>query len=122
MREPAVRLNVGLELEEEEPIKVSLLINSIYYFIESVFIMAVKEGFRLVVIHQGRLLTDQTYKTVKGARIAFLKHYGYKAWREGTKAEWSVFYPPESQWFHEKFQGLDPLECAAAFYPLIIDY
>lgn len=121
MRETAVKLNVGLEQEEEDPVKVSLLINSIYYFIESVFITSVKDGYRLVVMHQGRLLTDRTYKTVKGARIAFLKLYGYKAWREGTKAEWSVFYPPESQWLNEKFQGIDPLQCAGAFYPLIID-
>ena len=122
VREPAVRLNVGLELEEKKPVKVSLLINSIYYFIESVFIMAVKDGYRLVVMHRGRLLTDRTYKSVKGARIAFLKLYGYKAWREGARAEWSIFYPPEPQWLNKKFQGLDSLECAAAIYPLIIDH
>lgn len=121
MREPAVGLNVVLEQEEEESIKISLLLNSIYYFIESVFIMAVKEGYRLVVMHRGRLLTDQTYKTVKGARIAFLKLYGYKAWREGARAEWSIFYPPEPQWLNEKFQGIDSLQCASALYPITID-
>jgi len=104
MNQPELKLNVELGQETETPIRISLLINSIYYFIESVFIMAVKEGYRLVVIHQGRLLTDEMYKTAGGARVAFIKRYGNKAWRDGVKAEWSRFYPPESNWLGDKFR------------------
>lgn len=96
------KLDVELGQKDEKPIQISLLVNSIYYFIESVFIMAVNKGYRLVAIHQGRLLTDEIYKTARGARIAFLKLYGNKAWRNGVKAEWSRFYPPEPEWFGEK--------------------
>lgn len=98
------KLKVKSGQNGEKPIQISLLVNSIYYFIESVFIMAVNEGYRLVAIHQGRLLTDEIYKTPRGARIAFLKFYGNKAWRNGVKAQWSRFYPPEAKWFVEKFK------------------
>ncbi len=105
MKQPEMQRNVELKQEAEGPINISLLINSIYYFIESVFIMVVKEGYRLVVIHHGRLLTDEIYKTARGARVAFLKRFGYKAWREGVKAEWSLFYAPESRWLDNRFSG-----------------
>lgn len=104
MKQPELKLNVEFEQKAESPIRISLLINSIYYFIESVFIITVKEGYRLVVIHQGRLLTDEIYKTARGARIGFLKRYGNKAWRDGVKADWSRFYPPEPNWVGDKFR------------------
>ncbi|MDQ1353820.1 MAG: hypothetical protein QG657_4127 [Acidobacteriota bacterium] len=104
MKQPELKLNVELEQKAESPVRISLLINSIYYFIESVFIMTVKEGYRLVIIHQCRLLTDEIYKTARGARIAFAKRYGNKAWRVGVKAEWSRFYPPERNWLDDKFR------------------
>jgi hypothetical protein len=104
MRQSAPSLNIELQQKEEKPIKISRLINSIYYFIESVFIIAEKQGYRLVAIHQGKLLTDQTYKTVKGARIAFLKMWSYKAWKEGVKAKWSHFYPPDPKWLEKNIQ------------------
>jgi hypothetical protein len=86
-------------------IQISVLTNSIYYFIETVFIMAVKNGYRLIVIQQRRLLTDEIYKTPGGARIAFLKFYGNKAWEEGVKAIWSKFYPPIPGWCDRKLLG-----------------
>ncbi|MCP5104732.1 MAG: hypothetical protein GY950_15210, partial [bacterium] len=76
MRQTAMRFSAGLEYRKEDPVKISLLINSIYYFIESVFIMELREGYRLLVLHRGRVLADEIYKTVKGARIAFVKMYG----------------------------------------------
>ena len=104
MTQAAPSLNVELRQEEEIPIKISRLVNSIYYFIESVFIIAEKQGYRLVAIHQGNLLTDQTYKTAKGARIAFLKFWSYRVWRDGVKPKWSHFYPPDPKWLEKKFQ------------------
>jgi hypothetical protein len=64
--------------------------------------MTVEGGYRLVVIHHGYLLTDETYKTPKGAKIAFLKFWNYKAWQEGVKPQWSHFYPPETKWLEKK--------------------
>jgi hypothetical protein len=98
MKQSVPVLNVELCQDEETKTKISRLINSIYYFIEFVFIIAENEGYRLVVIHQGELLTNQIYKTAKGARIAFLKFWGYRAWKEGVKPKWSIFYPPDAKW------------------------
>ncbi len=88
--------------KDREPIQISVLNNSIYYLLEIVFIAAVKEGYRLVVILNRKLLTDKIYKTSKGARIGFLRLYGEKAWRDDVKAEWSCFYPPDKGWVEKK--------------------
>jgi len=102
-----MRNNLNLELKLEQT-KMSRLINSIYYFIEYVFIMAENESYRLVAIHQGKLLTNETYKTAKGAKIAFLKFWNYRAWQEGVRPKWSPFYPPDSKWLKEKKEIIRP--------------
>jgi hypothetical protein len=82
--------------------EISLLVNSAYYFIECVFILRLRDHFRLVALHHGTVLTDACYRTLKGARIAFAKKYKKKAWKEEVKAEWSVFYDPDNRWLEEK--------------------
>ena len=79
----------------EEGQRISLLINSVYYFIETVFILETAEGYRLIAIHQDKICTDKTYKTPRGAKIAYRKLFGYKAWEGGVIPNWSPFYPPE---------------------------
>lgn len=90
-----------LNKDEIKP-SVSLLVNSIYYFIECVFILKYPAHFRLVALHRGHVLVDQNYRTFKGAKIAFTRMYRYKAWREGVDPEWSPFYSPESKWFDRR--------------------
>lgn len=106
--EPGAAVHLNVELRQAEtrgdPIKVSLLINSVYFFIESVLILETAEGYRMLAIHQGKLIADETYKTPKGAKIAFLKFFGYKAWDEGVKPQWTPFYPPEQPWLDEKYR------------------
>lgn len=104
IRRAAVQLNLELRQQEEEPARISLLINSVYYFIESVFIAETSAGFRLSATHHGATLADEMYKTLKGARIAFAKRFAYKAWQEGVKPQWTPFYPPEKDWLKEKLQ------------------
>ena len=58
---------------QSDNIRISVLTNSIYYFIETVYIMSVKNGYRLIVIQQRRLLTDEIYKTPRGGPHCFLK-------------------------------------------------
>jgi hypothetical protein len=82
--------------------KISLLINSAYYFIECVFILHLYDYYRLVVLHKGIVLTDAHYKTIKGAKIAFSKRYKKKAWSDEIKAEWSCFYDPDARWLKER--------------------
>jgi len=80
-----------------------ILQNSIYYFLKDVFILLQEKGCRLVVNHQGRILTDTVYKTVRGAKIAFNRIYSKKSWKEGgVKPEWSHAVDVEEQWLKER--------------------
>lgn len=79
----------------------SLLINSAYYFIESVFILRWNDHYRLVVIHDGKMLVDSLYGTARGARVAFAKMFRDKAWSNEIKPEWSHFYEPDVSFYHE---------------------
>ena len=85
---------------------ISLLVNSIYFFLQCVFIIKAEDGYRLVALHNGKVLTDITYDSLRGARIAFSKLYGNKAWEEDVKAQWSHFYDPDSRWLAKKIGGI----------------
>jgi hypothetical protein len=95
------------ELNTKEKPMISMLINSVYYFIQCVFILQAKNKFRLVALHDNKVLYDQYYTTVKGCRIAFDKLFKDKAWLEEIKAEWSHFYDPDQKWLAEKSQYLE---------------
>ena len=69
--------------------EISYLENSIYYFIKCAFIKQERDGCRLVVTHQERLLLDRLYSTLKGAKIAFAKRYGYRLWQKGVRPKWT---------------------------------
>jgi hypothetical protein len=69
-----------------------LLINPAYYFLECVYILYQKGYYRLVVLHNNRVLTYRNYRTLRGAKIAFQKIYKDKAWKEGVKASWTPPY------------------------------
>lgn len=86
--------------------QISILTTSIYYFLDFVFIITDGTNYRLVVIHNGQLLTDKTYKTVKGAKIAFSRIYGYKVWNEKIKPNWSDFYNPTAEWLNERWKTI----------------
>jgi len=93
---PDIRLNHEKE-DGKKARRISLLINSIYFFIETVFILETADGYRLLAIHRNNVLRDETYKTARGAKIAYLKFFAYKAWEEGVKPQWTPFYPPEEK-------------------------
>jgi len=94
---------------------VSTLVNSVLYFIDSAVIIREANDYRLVVIHHNQVLADQSYETLRGAKIAFSKLFQYKAFLN-SKAEWSHLYPPEREWLEDKLRecvtGL-PEEAAA---------
>jgi hypothetical protein len=85
---------------------ISILINSIHYFIECVYILRSKNKYRLVVLQHSRVLLDKEYPTANGGRIAFARLFKYKAWDETIKAKWSHFYDPEKEWLDEKCRPL----------------
>jgi intergrase/recombinase len=76
-----------------EEVKISILRNAVYYFLQFVYLIREESGCRLVVIHQGRLLEDINYKTVKGAKIGFFRRYRWKKWGKGVKPDWTTFSP-----------------------------
>lgn len=90
----------------ENQVKISYLINAVYWFIENVFIVRDENGCRLVTIHQGRLLVDKNYKNVKSARIAFTRFFKNKTWKKEIKPFWSPFYTPNPEWLKQKFEIL----------------
>ena len=82
--------------------KISVLLNSVSFFIESVLIVCQDGGYRLLAIHNGRLLGEAVYETERGAKIAFLKRFGSRVFKKGTRAYWSHFYNPEKTFLKSK--------------------
>lgn len=68
---------------------ISFLENSIYYFVKCAFIKLESGGCRLVVTHRERILVDQIYSTIKGAKIGFARRFGHKPWQKGIRPVWS---------------------------------
>ncbi|UCH92735.1 MAG: hypothetical protein JSV88_20900 [Candidatus Aminicenantes bacterium] len=88
-----------------KPGEICILINSIFYFVSSVLIINKNGYYRLVAKHNGKLLIDKVYNTLRGAKIAFSKLFGHRSWIEDLKAEWSLFYKPDDQWLKKRCQG-----------------
>ncbi len=86
----------------KEKIYISNCINSVYYFLQCVLIVKKNDCYCLFVRHNGNVLVNKDYETLKGAKIAFHKLFNKKAWKTDIKAKWSHFYDPESQWLEEK--------------------
>ncbi|UCH92703.1 MAG: hypothetical protein JSV88_20735 [Candidatus Aminicenantes bacterium] len=99
------------------PPKIYRLINSIFYFIDCVFIMELVSGYRLVGIHLKNVLFDREYPGLKGAKIAFSKLNKKKAWSEDVEALWSYAYEPYSQWYEEKLKILKHAQCCQPSTP-----
>ena len=96
----------GITPETNEETSISMLINSICYFIECAFILRSKNNYRLVVLQHSRVLLDMNYPTNRGCRIAFGKIFKDRAWDERVTPSWSHFYNPDKDWLEEKQRRL----------------
>jgi len=83
--------------------EVSILENSVYYFLSHVFIMKKSGTYWLVVFRDNRVLTYCYYKTARGAKIAFSKSYESRL-KEDVKAKWGPFFNPDNKWLNEKLE------------------
>jgi len=81
---------------------ITKLINALYYFLDHVFIIIADEDYRLLVIHNNRLLWDKKYKSIRDARIAFSKRFGNMACDQLKKNIWSHRYDPDKDWLMDK--------------------
>jgi len=92
---PQNRFIHTLKTEEEvnpgDRVKISFLINALYWFTEYAFIIEEENGYRLISIHLGRLLVNKTYKRARNAKIAFTRFFNNKIWKKGIKPIWSPF-------------------------------
>lgn len=90
-----------MQLKEVE-MKVIRLANSLQYFLKFVFIVCEEDSCRLVVYRKDEILTNEKYKTVKGAKIAFLKFYSFMAYNEEVRPYWTTPYVPIKKWLEQR--------------------
>lgn len=88
--------------------KISILVNSVYYFLESVFVVINEDHCRLIVIQGKKLIIDQCYDSLRGAKIAFYRMYKDKCCVKGLKTEWSITYAPDNKWLADKLNRVRP--------------
>lgn len=101
---PIIQQTPDLTARDKEPVKICVLINSIFYFFSCVFILRKNGKYKLVVMLNNRIVHERLYNSLRGAKIAFVKLFQYKAWYENVKAEWTHFYNPDQMWLDEKLQ------------------
>ena len=104
---PGQQLTIIQQLNPGEKSWISLLINAIHYFIDSVFIQQLKKGYQLVVLQKNKVLMIKHYPTYRGCKIAFNRLFKYKACKEEIKPFWSHFYYPDNDWLEEKQRRLN---------------
>lgn len=88
--------------------KISILVNAVYYFLESVLIVINEDHCRLLIIQNRKLIVDECYDTLRGAKIAFYRMYKNKCCVKGLKTEWSIAYSPDSRWLSDKLKKVLP--------------
>ncbi len=99
---PTIFLRLETKIEVER--KIIRLINSYQYCLGLVFIVFDEESYRLVVYRKGEIVKDQGYKTVKGAKIAFLKFFSFMAHNEKIRVKWSHIYTPGKKWLEQRLK------------------
>jgi hypothetical protein len=98
-----IQIETRLEVKNEP--KIIFLINSMHYLLEYVMIVFEEENYRLVVNRFGEIVTDENYKTLRGAKIAFLKFHGLLASNEKIRSKWSHIYKPDKEWLEQRLKG-----------------
>jgi hypothetical protein len=83
---------------------ISRLVNSLYYLMECVFIIIGDEQCRLLAIHQGRVMADLYYPTLRGAKISFARVFRTNTWQKKMKPQWTQVFPPDDDWLEDKWK------------------
>jgi hypothetical protein len=99
----SLRTYKEMEKKGQAPL-MSVLINSVYYFLEQVIIINEQDRYRLVVLNGERILNDNSFKSLKAARISFAKSYRHHLSEYETnkiKPEWTFFYRPDKKWLEQ---------------------
>lgn len=80
--------------------------NSVHYYLHCVFIIVAGDEYRLVVIHNDKVITDSAYHSLRGAKIAFSQLYCQQMCNQEVKPSWTKLYQPENEWYQEKMDLL----------------
>jgi hypothetical protein len=99
------------QITDNQKVCISRLVNSVYFYIGTCFIMNMPEEYRLIAIHKKTILFDKNYRTLRGARIAFRKQFKNLAWNDDVVAEWSHFYQPDRDWIDKMLSITENAEC-----------
>jgi hypothetical protein len=107
MNESSVPLNsqeprYGFETKNETGI--SLLFDSQYYFLDTVFILPGSSGFRLVVLHKWKVLKDEHYTTLEEAKGSFYREYRDRGYKSDLQPDWHDNHPVDNDWLHGKLE------------------
>ncbi len=85
---------------ERDKIKsISELENSFKYKIRNALILCYGDYYQLIVINKNVLLMDESYKTAKGAKVAFMRKFSHRIFKHlknRTCPEWSKFLTIET--------------------------
>lgn len=84
--------------EHQKIPEITRMSNSMYYFVECVYIIIRKDNNRLVVMNENRVLCDCCYKTIRGCKVAFVKRFQHRTWKRNIKPAWTPAYQPEPGW------------------------
>ncbi|MCP5048521.1 MAG: hypothetical protein GY940_15230 [bacterium] len=93
-----------IELTPVEGLTISRLLNSIQFYLECAIIVIGEKGYRLIILHGDSVLMDTHYNTERGAKIAFTKYFGGRAWQDDIKPNWSHAYQPDADWIEQYSQ------------------
>lgn len=74
---------------------------SAQYLIETAFIMAVEEGYRLIVNHEKVSMADDVFRSFEQASAAFFVRFKDRSKNEVKPPLWSEFYPPSIRWLNK---------------------
>jgi hypothetical protein len=83
---------------------VSFLVNTQYYFLGTVFILPEAAGYRLVVIHKWKVLTNNCFPTLEEAKKAFFQHYQARASKKIPHPIWDDNHRVDNDWLKKKLK------------------
>ncbi len=87
---------------QESTQKIVILLNPMIYFLDWVIILYEDPGFRLLVNHRGKNLTDERFPELDEAKLHFITSYRNRIADPKHSPLWSHEFHPLKQWLDER--------------------
>jgi hypothetical protein len=85
-----------------DSLEITVLMNSVYYFLHWVIIIREDGYYRLVVLNNEEMIFDKKFRSIRGAKIAFSKLFPFQIAALEPKSEWTPFYKPDPKYLEDK--------------------